>query len=133
MMLSKNKFCIYIIYYKFTLNCNQCCHVHVFTMHFTQHSPNFEWERHVPFNVGWMLNGMYNEMGTCFVVVWTHNNALEESSFQSLDKEFKSIGSPIVHYTLNFIVNLKKKHYRSKIFTSTIVGIHVWVDPNFLG
>jgi hypothetical protein len=80
-----------------------------------------------------MLNGMYNEMWTCFVVVWAHNNALEENFFQSLDKEFNSMGSPIVHYTLNFIMNLKKEHYRSKIFRSTIVGIDVWVDSSFLG
>ncbi len=95
--------CFFIFCKSHTLNYSQFCHLHEFTMHFTQHSPNFEWEKDVPINVGWMLNGMYNEMGTCFVVVWEHNNALEDNFFQSLDKEFKSMGSPIVHYTLNLL------------------------------
>lgn len=100
--------CFFVFHKSHTLNCSQFCHLHEVIMHFIQHSPNFEWERHVPLNVGWMLNEMYNEMGTCFVVVWAHNNALEENFFQSLDKKFKSMGSPIVHYTLNYIVNLEK-------------------------
>jgi hypothetical protein len=51
----------------------------------------------------------------------THNNALEESFFQSLNKGFKSKGwSILAHCALAFIVILKKKHHRSKMSTSRI-------------
>jgi len=50
-----------------------------------------------------------------------HNNALEESFFQSLNKRFKSKGwSILAHSALEFIVILKKKHHRSKMSTSRI-------------
>jgi len=39
----------------------------------------------------------------------------------------------IAHWTLDIIVILKKKNYKSKLFISRIVKIQVWMDLNFLG
>jgi hypothetical protein len=47
----------------------------------------------------------------------THNNALEECFFQSLDIRLTSIGWSIPHKALDIIMILKKKNYKPKIFT----------------
>jgi hypothetical protein len=63
----------------------------------------------------------------------THNNALKECLFQSMDIGLTSIGWSIAHRTLDIIVILEKKNYKSKMFTSRTARIQVWDDPSFLG
>jgi hypothetical protein len=48
-------------------------------------------------------------------------------------KYLMSMNWYIAHWTLDIIVILKKKNYKSKLFISRIVKIQVWMDLNFLG